>query len=143
MTESVKTGDKLRVHYTGKLESGEVFDTSEGREPLEFTVGSGEIIPGLDNGLLGMKVGEERVVTVEPQEAYGEHDPARVQSVPREAIPENIPTEPGTQLQVQTAEGQTIPVVVAGSDEQQIQLDANHPLAGETLHFDVKVVEIV
>lgn len=143
MTESVKTGDKLRVHYTGKLESGEVFDTSEGREPLEFTVGSGEIIPGLDNGLLGMEVGEERVVTVEPQEAYGEHDPARVQSVPREAIPENIPTEPGTQLQVQTAEGQTIPVVVAGSDEQQIQLDANHPLAGETLHFDVKVVEIV
>ena len=143
MTDTAKAGDKLRVHYTGKLDNGDVFDTSEGRDPLEFTVGSGEIIPGLDNGLVGMEVGEQRVVTVEPQDGYGEHDPARVQAVPRDAIPENIPTEPGTQLQVQTAEGQTIPVVVAGSDEENIQLDANHPLAGQTLHFDVTLVEIV
>ena len=119
-----------------------MFDKSEGREPLEFTAGTGEIIPGLDRGVLGMAVGESREVTVPPEEAYGDRDEARVQSVPREAIPEHIPTDPGTQLSVQTQEGQTVPVVVSDVTESHVELDANHPLAGKTLTFDVTLVEI-
>jgi len=142
MTEAAKAGDTVRIHYTGRLDDGTVFDKSEGREPLEFTAGSGEIIPGLDRGVLGMEIGESREVTVEPEEAYGDRDEARVQSVPRDAIPEHIPTDPGTQLSVQTQEGQTVPVVVSNATESHVELDANHPLAGRTLTFDVTLVEI-
>lgn len=137
-----KPGDKLRLHYTGTLDDGTVFDTSQGREPLEFTLGSGEIIPGLDAGVAGMSVGETRSVRVEPAEAYGEHDPARVQSVPLASVPDHIPTEPGTQLQVQTRDGQTMNVTVAGKSDSELHLDANHPLAGKALTFEVELVEI-
>lgn len=139
----VKPGDTVRLHYSGKLDDGTQFDTSEGRDPLEFTVGSGQIIPGLDTAVTGMEVGEEKTVTVPPEQAYGDHDPARQQSVPREQIPDHIPTDPGTRLQVQTPEGQTIAVVVADVTEEAVTLDANHPLAGQNLTFDVKLVEIV
>lgn len=142
MTEPAKAGDKLRMHYTGRLDDGTVFDSSEGRDPLEFTLGVGEIIPGLDRGMEGMSVGEERQLSIPPEEAYGPRDETRVQSVPREAIPDHIPTEPGTQLSVQTPEGQTIPVVVGNVTESHVELDANHPLAGQTLKFDVTLVEI-
>jgi peptidylprolyl isomerase len=141
MTQA-KPGDKLRLHYTGTLDDGTVFDTSEGREPLEFTLGSGEIIPGLDSGVQGMAVGESRSVRVEPAEAYGEHDPGRVQAVPLESVPDHIPTDPGTQLQVQTSEGQTMNVTVAGKTDSELHLDANHPLAGKALTFEVELVEI-
>lgn len=142
MTQAAKAGDKLSIHYTGRLEDGTVFDASEGRGPLEFTLGSGEIIPGLDQGVAGMEIGETRQVTVPPENAYGARDEARVQSVPRDAIPEHIPTEPGTQLSVQTQEGQTIPVVVSDVTDSHVELDANHPLAGQTLTFDVELLEI-
>lgn len=142
MTQAAQAGDTLRIHYTGRLEDGSVFDRSEGRGPLEFTVGSGEIIPGLDKALIGMAVGEQREVTIPPEQAYGERDEARIQSVPRSEIPDEIPTEPGTQLNVRTADGQTIPVVVANATESHVDLDANHPLAGKTLTFDVTLVEI-
>jgi peptidylprolyl isomerase len=135
-------GDTLRVHYTGTLDDGTVFDTSQGRDPLEFTLGSGQIISGLDAGVTGMAVGESRTVRVEPEEAYGTHDPARVQAVPRASVPDHIPTEPGTQLQVQTQEGQTLNVTVAEVTEQEVILDANHPLAGKALTFEVELVEI-
>lgn len=141
MTQAAKAGDKLRIHYTGRLEDGTVFDKSEERGPLEVTVGNGEIIPGLDEGLVGMEVGETRELTVPPEAAYGPRDEARIQQVPREAIPEHIPTEPGTQLSVQTQEGQTIPVVVTKATDSHVELDANHPLAGKTLNFDVTLVE--
>jgi len=142
MTQAAKAGDKLRIHYTGRLDDGTVFDQSEGREPLEFTLGSGEIIPGLERGVVGMEVGENRAVTVAPEDGYGPRDAGRIQSVPREAIPDHIPTDPGTQLSVQTQEGQTIPVVVSDVSESHVELDANHPLAGRTLTFDVELLEI-
>lgn len=142
MTEAAKAGDMLRIHYTGRLEDGTTFDSSEGRDPLEFTLGSGQIIPGLDEGVTGMEVGESRSVTVPPEAAYGERDEARIQAVPRASIPEGIPTEPGTQLSMQTPQGQAIPVVVSGVTDEEVELDANHPLAGKTLTFDVTLVEI-
>lgn len=142
MTQAAKAGDTLRIHYTGRLDDGTVFDKSEGREPLGFTLGSGEIIPGLENGVVGMEVGETRAVTIAPEEAYGARDEGKIQSVPREAIPADIPTDPGTQLNVTTQEGQTIPVVVSKTTESHVELDANHPLAGQTLTFDVTLVEI-
>ena len=142
MTQAAKAGDKLRIHYTGRLDDGTVFDNSEGRDPLEFTVGNGEIIPGLEKAMIGMEVGESREVTVAPEEAYGARDDQRVQSVPREAIPDHIPMEPGTQLSMKTQDGQTIPVVVSNVTDSHVELDANHPLAGRTLTFDVTLVEI-
>lgn len=142
MTEAAKAGDKLRIHYTGRLEDGAVFDTSENREPLEFTVGSGEIIPGLDAGVVGMAVGETREVTVAPEDGYGHRDASRIHAVPREAVPDDVPTEPGTQLSVKTQDGGTVPVIVAEVTESHITLDANHPLAGRQLTFDVTLVEI-
>ncbi len=141
MTQA-KAGDTLHLHYTGKLDDGSVFDSSEGRDPLSFTLGSGQIIPGLDKGVTGMEEGEKRTVRVEPAEAYGEHHAERMQSVDRANIPDDIPTEPGTQLQVQTQDGQTVNVTVAEANEKELVLDANHPLAGKALTFDVELVKI-
>lgn len=142
MTQAAKAGDTLRIHYTGRLEDGTVFDNSEGRDPLEFKSGAGEIIPGLEQGIIGMAVGETREVTIAPEDAYGPHDSDKVQSVPLEAIPDDIPTEPGTPLKLQTQDGQAIPVVVTDKTDSHVELDANHPLAGKTLTFDVTLVEI-
>lgn len=138
----VKEGDTVRIHYTGTLADGATFDSSEGRDPLEFTVGSGQIIPGLDAALPGMAIGEKKTVAVVADEAYGQHDPNAKQSVPRADIPDNIPLDPGTQLQVQTQEGQVMPVTVAEVTEEQVILDANHPLAGKDLTFAIELVEI-
>ena len=135
-------GDTIRMHYTGSLADGTEFDSSRGRDPLEFQLGSGQIIPGLDSGLQGMAVGETKKVVIEPAEAYGERDPARIQAVPREQIPDHIPTEPGTQLQMQTPDGQTLPVVVTEANDTEVTLDANHPLAGQQLTFEVELVAI-
>ncbi|WP_172296419.1 peptidylprolyl isomerase [Pseudoruegeria sp. HB172150] len=142
MTQA-KAGDTVRLHYTGTLDDGTQFDSSAGNDPLEFTVGSGQIIPGLDKEVSGMAVGDKKTVTIEAEEAYGAHDPSRIQTVPREQIPPHIPTDPGTQLQMQTPQGQAIPVTVTAADDQGVTLDANHPLAGKALTFDVELVEIV
>ena len=139
----VKAGDTVRMHYTGSLEDGTQFDSSEGRDPLEFTVGNGQIIPGLDKAVAGMETGEEKTVTVPSSEAYGERNPAGMQTVPREQFPDDIPTEPGTQLEVQTPTGQRVPVTIAECSDSEVTLDANHPLAGQDLTFDVKIVDIV
>jgi FKBP-type peptidyl-prolyl cis-trans isomerase 2 len=138
-----KTGDTVRIHYTGTLSDGSTFDTSSGREPLEFTVGSGQIIPGLDRAIAGMSVGEKKTVEVPASEAYGDRNPDGIQSVPREQVPDHIPLDPGTQLQVQTGDGRTLPVLVAEVTEEAVVLDANHPLAGKDLTFEVELVEIV
>ncbi|TYB87153.1 peptidylprolyl isomerase [Oceaniovalibus sp. ACAM 378] len=137
-----KSGDTIKMHYTGSLEDGTVFDSSEGRDPLEFELGSGQIIPGLDSALAGMGKGEEKTVTIPCDQAYGAHDPARIQSVPREQFPDHIPAEVGTQLQVQTPDGQAMPVVIADVSDTEVTLDANHPLAGRDLTFAVEIVEI-
>ena len=138
----VKAGDTVQIHYKGTLKDGAVFDTSEGREPLEFTVGSGQIIPGLDRALPGMSVGDEKKVEIDCADAYGPKNPDAMQSVPRAQVPDEIPLEVGTQLQVQTAEGQVMPVVVADVTEETVTLDANHPLAGQDLTFEISVVDV-
>ncbi len=121
---------------------GTVFDSSDGRDPLEFVVGSGQIIPGLDVALPGMKAGDKKVVKIACTEAYGPINPAMRQGVPRDVIPEEIPLEVGLQLQMQTPEGQPMPVTVVEIDEAEVTLDANHPLAGKDLTFDFEVVTI-
>jgi peptidylprolyl isomerase len=139
----VKPGDTVRIHYTGTLSDGTTFDSSQGREPLQFTVGSGQIIPGLDRAIPGMNVGETKTVTVPAAEAYGDRNPDGVQTVPRAQVPDHIPLDPGTQLQVQTGDGRTLPVTVTEVTAEEVVLDANHPLAGKDLTFEVELVEIV
>ena len=141
MTE-VKTGDLVRIHYTGTLADGSRFDSSEGREPLQFTVGSGQIIPGLDRALPGMKTGERKTVTIAPEDAYGPRQEGAAQDVPRDSIPAEIPLEIGTALQMRTPTGQSINVTVAAVRDTTVTLDANHPLAGEELTFDFEIVGI-
>ncbi|MBZ0122669.1 MAG: peptidylprolyl isomerase [Roseovarius sp.] len=141
MTQA-KTGDTVRIHYTGTLSDGSTFDTSEGREPLEFTVGSGQIIPGLDAALPGMEVGDKKTVEVPADEAYGHPDPGARQAVPRADIPADIPLDIGTRLQVQTPQGQAMAVTVAEVTEEQVVLDANHPLAGHNLTFAIELVSV-
>ncbi|GAA6187886.1 peptidylprolyl isomerase [Litorivita sp. NS0012-18] len=139
---AIKSGDTVRIHYTGTLNDGTTFDSSEGRDPLEFAVGSGQIIPGLDKALPGMAVGEKKTVTIAPEEAYGPVHPEAMQVVPRSEIPDDIPLDLGTQLQVQTPDGQGMVVTVANVTEAEVTLDANHPLAGKELTFDFEIVGI-
>ena len=139
----VKPGDTVRIHYTGTLADGSTFDSSAGRDPLEFTVGSGQIIPGLDIALPGMAVGDKKVVEVPCAQAYGEADPNARQAVPRAEIPADIPLDLGTQLQVQTPTGQVMQVVVAEVTDTEVTLDANHPLAGRDLTFAIVLMDIV
>lgn len=139
---AVKAGDTVRIHYTGTLTSGEVFDKSEGRDPLEFVVGSGQIIPGLDKALPDMEMGAKKRVEIPCAEAYGEADPNARQAIPRAEIPDHIPTEPGTMLQMQAPNGQAIPVMVVSANETEVVLDANHRLAGQDLIFDIEIVGI-
>jgi len=138
-----KTGDTVRIHYTGKLTDGSEFDSSAGRDPLEFTVGAGQIIPGLDREIAGMAVGDTKTVNVAADEAYGPHDPQAVQEVPRSAVPGNIDLVVGKRLQATTADGGQMVVTIAAVSEETITMDANHPLAGEDLVFEVELVEIV
>jgi len=141
MTQA-NSGNTVALHYTGTLSDGSVFDSSEGRDPLSFTLGEGQIIPGLEAAVEGMTEGEEKTVTVACDQAYGDRDPNAMQQIPRDQIPADIPTDPGTQLQMQAPNGQAIPVVVTEADESTVTLDANHPLAGKDLTFAVKVVSV-
>ncbi|SIO54121.1 peptidylprolyl isomerase [Rhodovulum sp. ES.010] len=138
----VKPGDKVRIHYTGTLADGTTFDSSEGRDPLEFTVGAGEIIPGLDAALPGMEEGDKKTVEIPSDDAYGDHNPEAKQSIPRAQVPENTPLEIGTRLQLQTPQGQVVPVTVAAVTDEEVVLDANHPLAGQDLTFAIELVSI-
>jgi peptidylprolyl isomerase len=138
----VKAGDNVRIHYTGTLTDGSVFDSSDGAEPLEFTVGSGQIIPGLDIAIPGMSVGDKKIVEVPVDQAYGPVEPAARQAVPRQEIPADIPLDMGMQLQVQTPDGQTMAVTVVELSDEEVVLDANHPLAGQDLTFAIELVSI-
>lgn len=141
MTQA-KSGDTVRIHYTGTLLDGSTFDSSEGRDPLEFVVGSGQIIPGLDAAIPGLAVGDKKEVNVPCQEAYGPINPEMRQAIPREGIPDEVPLEIGIQLQMQSPEGQVLPVTVVEMDEATVTLDANHPLAGQDLIFNIEVTSI-
>jgi len=138
----IKAGDNVSIHYTGTLEDGSVFDSSEGREPLEFEVGSGHIIVGLDEAMSGMEVGEKKKVQIPCELAYGETVEEMKQVMPREGIPEDIPLEIGLTLHMQSPSGQPLPVTVVAIDEATVTLDANHALAGKALTFDIEVVSI-
>lgn len=139
---AAKAGDTVRIHYTGTLDDGTVFDSSQGRDPLEFQVGSGQIIPGLDTAIPGMVVGDKKTVNVACADAYGPVHPEARQAVPRAEIPADIPLDLGTQLQVQTPTGQAMPVTVVEVTETEVTLDANHPLAGKDLTFAIEMVSI-
>lgn len=143
MTEA-KAGDTVRVHYTGRLADGTTFDTSrqDGREPLQFDLGGGMVIPGFDAGVTGMKVGEQKTVTIPVEDAYGPRRDELVVDVPKEQMPPGFEPEKGAQLLMQDQQGQQQPVTVVGSSETHVQIDANHMLAGQELIFDLELVEI-
>lgn len=138
-----KEGDTVRVHYTGKLGDGTVFDTSDESEPLEFTIGKGQIIPGFEQAVVGMKPGETKTTTIPPEEAYGSRREDMTLTVDRGQFPEEIKPEPGQQLQIQQPDGRAAIVVVSGVSESTVTLDANHPLAGQPLTFEIQLVDVV
>ncbi len=142
MTEA-KDGDKVRVHYTGTLDDGTVFDTSVGRKPLEFVLGSGQIIPGFEKAVLGMKVGDKANISIGPDEAYGPRMDELVFEVEREKFPEDYVPELDQQLQIPQEDGSIMVVTVVKIEDDIITLDANHPLAGQNLNFEVELVEIL
>ena len=141
--QQAQNGDKVRVHYHGKLKSGETFDSSQGREPLEFTVGSGQVIKGFDEGVIGMKTGDARTVEIPVVDAYGEKEEERIVEFPMNQFPEDLKPEVGMQLMMSDGSGQQLPVVITEVKEESVVLDANHPLAGQDLIFDIELVEIV
>jgi peptidylprolyl isomerase len=137
-----KQGDVVRVHYTGTLLDGSTFDSSVGREPLEFTVGAGQMIKGFDAGVQGMTVGEKKTIQIPPHEAYGERDDEAIIEFPSNQIPADMKLEAGMQLTLRNQYGQPVPVVVMEVKEDIVLLDANHMLAGKELIFEVELVEI-
>jgi len=141
--QQVKTGDKVKVHYHGRLTNGETFDSSEGRQPLEFEVGSGMVIKGFDDGVTGMKVGEKKTINIPAENAYGQKNPEMIIDYPKAQFPENIELEVGAPLVMSSASGQQFQVKIAEVKDDVVILDANHPLAGEELIFDLELVEIV
>jgi peptidylprolyl isomerase len=140
--QKAKQGDKVKVHYTGKLLSGEQFDSSAGREPLEFTVGAGQMIKGFDEAIPGMAVGDKKTINIAPENAYGEKNDDAIIEFPKENIPADMQLEVGMQLQLRNQEGHPIPVTIVEIKDTVIVLDANHMLAGKELVFDIELVEI-
>jgi FKBP-type peptidyl-prolyl cis-trans isomerase 2 len=140
--QQVQNGDKIKVHYHGKLRNGETFDSSNGREPLEFTVGGGQVIKGFDEGVKGMKVGDKKTVQIPVGDAYGEKQQEMMIEFPKDQFPADMNPEVGMQLMMSDGSGQQFPVTVAEVKESSVVLDANHPLAGEDLVFDLELVSI-
>ena len=142
MTQA-KSGDTVRIHYTGTLDDGTEFDSSSGREPLEFALGGGQVIPGFDNAVDGMTVGESRTVTIPPEEAYGQRHEQLVQQVAKSALPDDLEPVVGMQRQSRSEEGHVMNLVVTEVQDDSITVDANHPLSGQALTFAIELVEIV
>src|SRR6187401_1527136 len=140
--QRVKSGDRVKVHYHGRLTNGETFDKSEGREPLEFEVGSGSVIKGFDEGVTGMSVGEKKTITIPFDEAYGPRNPEMVIEMPKENFPKEMELEVGMPLMMSDQEGHQFQVAITEIKENSVMLDANHPLAGQDLVFDLELVDI-
>jgi FKBP-type peptidyl-prolyl cis-trans isomerase 2 len=140
--QQAQNGDKVKVHYHGKLRSGETFDSSQGREPLEFTLGSGQVIKGFDDGVKGMQVGDKKTVEIPVGDAYGEKNDEMLIEFPKNQFPPELNPEVGMQLMMNNGQGQQFPVHIVEVTEESVVLDANHPLAGQDLIFDLELVEI-
>jgi peptidylprolyl isomerase len=138
-----KANDTVRVHYTGRLTNGQIFDSSLHREPLEFIVGAGQMIPGFDAAVNGMGLNEKREVTIPCAQAYGDRDDMAIQQVPRIHLPQDMEPQVGQTLVATDETGHQIHVIVTEVNDQMVTLDANHPLAGEDLIFEIELVEIV
>jgi peptidylprolyl isomerase len=141
--EQAKTGDTVKVHYTGRLDDGTEFDSSNGRSPLEFTIGEGDLIPSFEQAIVGMAPGEIKTITVEADSAYGPYREEMVLVVERDQFPPHIEPQVGQQFEIRQANNQTFDVVVTDVSNSSVTLDANHPLAGEDLIFDIELVEII
>lgn len=139
---TAKKGDNVKVHYKGTLTTGEQFDSSEGRDPLAFTVGAGQMIKGFDDAIPGMAVGDKKTINIAPSDAYGEKNTEAIVEFPKANIPTDMKLEPGMKLQLQNQAGQPIPVVVTEIKDDVVILDANHELAGKELVFDIELMEI-
>lgn len=138
-----ESGKKVKIHYTGRLKDGTVFDSSKGREPLEFLLGSGMVIKGFDAGVTGMEIGEQKTIEISAAEAYGEAQPDMFIRMPKEAVPPDMEIVVGMDLMIPQPAGGGIPVVVSEITDTEIILDANHRLAGKDLIFDLELVEIL
>src|SRR5690625_6759122 len=138
----VKKGDTVKVHYTGTLKNGEIFDSSQNKEPLEFTMGQGQLIPGFEKAVENLEVGESTTVNIPSEEAYGKLRDELISSVPKNQLPADITPELGMQLQVNQENGQPVPVRIVEITDENLTLDANHPLAGEDLTFEIKLIEV-
>lgn len=139
---TAKQGNSVKVHYHGTLSDGTVFDSTYEESPMDFTLGEGEIIPGFEEAVEGMDEGEKKSITVEPDRAYGDYNEKGVVQVPRENLPEDIQPEEGMMLQLNTPEDQVVYVTVTEMDQENVTLDANHPLAGKTLNFDIELIQV-
>jgi peptidylprolyl isomerase len=136
------TGSTVKIHYSGTLDDGTPFDSTAGREPLEFTLGTGGIIPGFEAAIMGMAIGETKTVTIPPDQAYGAYDAGMTDEIPRSAVPENIQLQAGMILSAESPDGLPISFMVKSFNEQLVVIDANHPLAGQNLTFALELVEI-
>jgi FKBP-type peptidyl-prolyl cis-trans isomerase SlpA len=140
--DQVKENNTVKVNYTGKLSDGQIFDSSEGREPLEFTLGQGQLIPGFEKGVIDMKLNEKKTITIAKEEAYGDVNPALIQEVSKSDLPEDMTPTVGMGLVSKTEDGRETNLLVVEVKDETIVLDANHPLAGKDLIFDLEVVGI-
>ncbi len=141
--KQAQDGDTVRIHYTGTLNDGTQFDSSSGREPIEFTLGSHSVIPGFEDGVKGMQVGEQKSIHIPAEEAYGQRNEALVEEIPRQHFPQDMELQVGMHLQAQSPNGESFNVVVTALNDATATLDGNHPLAGEALNFELELVEIV
>lgn len=142
MSEQAKIGDTISVHYTGRLADGQVFDSSEGNEPLAFVIGARQVIPGFENGVVGLAIGDKKTIEIKAEDAYGARIEELAQTVQRELLRMDVQPEIGMSFMVQTPDGQEIPVSITEITEETITLDANHPLAGKDLTFDIEVITL-
>jgi peptidylprolyl isomerase len=143
MSAKVQNGDKVSIHYTGKFEDGEVFDSSIDRDPLDVEVGAKHVIKGFEDALLGMEEGKKKTITIPPDQGYGAYDPALVIEMPNTSIPEGVTPEIGMKFRLSDNKGQSVLATIAEIGDESIKLDANHPLAGKVLVFDLELINIV
>jgi peptidylprolyl isomerase len=141
--ETAKNGDRVKVHYTGTLRDGQVFDSSRDKDPLEFTIGEGKLLPAFEKEVQGLKIGETKTLNLAPGDAYGEYHDELVAKIPREELPDDLDPRVGMRLRIQVPQGQVVPVRVIELDDERMTVDANHELAGKDLDFEITLVEIL